>query len=145
MDDSCAIENRVKAMLEAEIAACDALENVEFLETMPHPASQLLSVPERELPPIVKKYPNLVKAVKEILEEHGVGAAERRRTDDRAHSIGISCQRVSDYLSGDQYNMDVSKSSVQRLYLSCRVNDRRAIDAGNRYGLIKTTTAKVPQ
>ena len=145
--DQAALDVHLREELDATIALFDALENEEFLENVPHPAGAGTAAnPEdaahHQSKRIIKKYPDLANKVMEILKEHGVGAAEARRRNDKAHTIGCSCTTVSNILFAE-HNIDVCATTVWRLYEPSRSNDMRAIHNGGRYGLIAASTGTV--
>ena len=85
---------------------------------------------------ILKKYPNLLTAITEILEKHGTAYAHARRRNDKIYHTGISCSKMSRYLLGE-FQIDVSPVTIWRLFTH-RKNDKRSIRSGGSYGLIHT-------
>ena len=86
---------------------------------------------------ILKKYPNILVAITEILRMHGTAYAHARRRDDKIYHTGCSAKQISKYLAAEHYNINVSPVTIWRMFTH-RKNDTRTIRSGGSYGLIHT-------
>ena len=79
------------------VAAWSALDDAEFLEELRDPciANDSDKANASSEPATLRKYPDLIKHIRLILEQHGTGASERRKNTDKAFTIGISCHKRS--------------------------------------------------
>ena len=85
---------------------------------------------------LLKKYPDLLEHISEILAKHGTAHAHARRRNDKVYHTGVSARSISRYLSGE-FKEDVSPVTIWRLFTH-RKNDTRQIRSGGSYGLIHT-------
>ena len=82
------------------VAAWSALDDAEFLEELRDPcvANDSDKANASSEPATLRQYPDLIKHIRLILEQHGTGASERRKNTNRAFTVDISCQNVADAL-----------------------------------------------
>ena len=75
--------------MEQEVEMWETMEAQEFLEE-----HCVVSTHKTEgLPPTLQQYPDLLEHIKAILSTHGAAAAQGRRRDDKAYTIGPSTTR----------------------------------------------------
>ena len=90
----------------------------------------------------LKEHPNLASLITKVLMDHGEEYADRLREDEKAHVVGIGCRKIAEIL-GQDYNIRISASTVQRFYLPVRITDHRRVRDGGRYGFIETIKTTV--
>ena len=84
----------------------------------------------------LKKYPELLTQISEILGRHGIQYCHGRRRTDKIYHCGVSARSVSRYLL-EEYAAKVSPTTIWRLFTH-RKNDKRSIRSGGHYGMIYT-------
>ena len=109
----------------------ERLSNEEFIESidLERIETNVKQAASTAISSVIKKYPDILAHVTEILREHGAEAAEKKRKDDKTHTIAVGTRRVREMLHS-QYDEDVSHVTIRRFFKCARVTDRRSLMEG---------------
>ena len=95
--------------LQTESEFWQNFDTIEFLEDQ----EVITSHVETWVPSLLTTYPTLLANIKFFLATHGTEAAEARRRDDRAYTIGVSLSNIRQILK-EEYDQDVSETRGKR-------------------------------
>ena len=144
--ESLAIEEKEKevAALNNDVDFFEKLIGEEFIEEIyfDKVEDDVKQVPVQSTSKLLTKFPDILDHIKEILKMHGVDATEKKRRDDKTHTIAVGTRRIREMLHSE-HNEDVSRMSIWRFFKCARVTDRRSVRDGGRHSFLDASTTTV--